>query len=53
MKNMSIQQRLTALREYMQKADLQAFIIPSSDVHQSEYPAEHWQSRQWISGFTG
>ncbi len=53
MKNMSIQQRLAALREYMQKADLQAFIIPSSDVHQSEYPAEHWQSRQWISGFTG
>ena len=32
---------------------IQAFIIPSTDPHLSEYVAPHWQSREWISGFTG
>ena len=30
-----------------------AYIIPTSDPHQSEYVAEHYKSRTWISGFTG
>ncbi|MBP8212488.1 MAG: aminopeptidase P family N-terminal domain-containing protein, partial [Saprospiraceae bacterium] len=33
--------------------NIDAIIIPSSDPHQSEYIAEHWQERVWISGFTG
>lgn len=33
--------------------NIQAFIIPSTDPHLSEYVAPHWQSREWISGFTG
>ena len=32
---------------------LSALVVPSADPHQSEYVAEHWQARQWISGFTG
>lgn len=32
---------------------MDCYIIPSSDAHQSEYVAEYWQSRAWISGFTG
>lgn len=49
----SIQERINALRDAMKKAGLSAYIIPSSDPHQSEYVAEHWKSREWISGFTG
>ena len=45
--------RLELLRSYMRKMNLQAFIIPSTDAHISEYIPEHWESRRWISGFTG
>lgn len=48
-----IKDRLNALRKLMEARGIEAFIIPSTDPHQSEYVAPHWQSRQWISGFTG
>lgn len=48
-----IHTRIDALRKYMGAKGLHAFIIPSSDAHLSEYPALHWASREWISGFTG
>ena len=48
-----IKARLAALRTWMKSKGLSAFIIPSSDPHQSEYVAPHWQCREWISGFTG
>lgn len=50
---MNINKRLTALRGFMEEKGLHAFIIPSTDSHLSEYPASHWASREWISGFTG
>ncbi len=50
---MNINQRITALRQEMRKKEITAFLIPSSDPHQSEYVAPHWQARKWISGFTG
>lgn len=37
----------------MQEKEIDAYIIPSYDPHQSEYVAKHWQARAWISGFTG
>lgn len=46
-------QRINALRAFMQNEGIQAFIIPSTDPHLSEYVAPHWKSREWISGFTG
>jgi Xaa-Pro aminopeptidase len=46
-------ERLVLLRDYMAEKNLQAFIIPSTDAHISEYIPEHWESRRWISGFTG
>jgi len=49
----SIDKRINALREAMLAASLDAYLIPSSDPHQSEYVTAHWQSRAWISGFTG
>ena len=45
--------RIAALRIEMSKKQLNAYIIPSSDPHLSEYPAKRWESRAWISGFTG
>lgn len=53
MNNKEIQLRLALLRDYMKSHNLNAFIIPSTDPHLSEYPAAHWESRVWISGFTG
>ena len=49
----TISQRLAALREEMQREHLGAFIFPSTDPHQSEYVADHWKGREWISGFNG
>lgn len=37
----------------MRREHLSAFIFPSTDAHQSEYVADHWQGRAWISGFKG
>ncbi|MBO5864998.1 MAG: aminopeptidase P family N-terminal domain-containing protein, partial [Bacteroidaceae bacterium] len=48
-----IVERLAQLRAYMQENALQAFIVVSSDAHSSEYVANHWKSREWISGFDG
>lgn len=48
-----INERVAALRKYLQRNGLSAFIFPSTDPHQGEYVPEHWQTRQWISGFDG
>ena len=45
--------RLTALRRLMAKNGVQAYLVPSSDPHQSEYVPEFWQRRRFLSGFTG
>ena len=45
--------RLAALRETMKQRGLAGWIIPSADPHLSEYLPEHWQTRSWLSGFTG
>lgn len=51
--NSTINDRIAALRAHIAQEQIQAFIIPSTDPHLSEYVAPHWQSREWISGFTG
>ncbi|MCB2291388.1 aminopeptidase P family protein [Clostridium sp. CS001] len=50
---MQIKERVESLRKLMVENNIDAYIIPSFDAHQSEYVAEHFKSRQWISGFTG
>ena len=45
--------RLANLRQFMKANGLSAFIVPSTDPHSGEYVPEHWESRKWISGFTG
>lgn len=49
----NIPERIAALREAMKQHKIDAYIIPSSDPHLSEYPADCWKAREWISGFTG
>lgn len=51
--NAIIPTRIDSLRKKMDAAGIAAVIIPQTDAHQSEYLAEHWQVRQWFSGFTG
>lgn len=53
MKSNQIPERLNAIRKFMEENKLNAFIIPSTDAHLSEYPPKYWESRKWISGFTG
>ena len=53
MQNKTIQERLEALRTWMRREQLDAFIFPSTDPHNSEYVPDHWKGREWISGFNG
>ena len=48
-----IKERLSMLRNYMKQNGMDAYIIPSSDNHQSEYVGDFFKSREFISGFTG
>ncbi len=53
MQTNEIPERLAAMRQFMEEKKLDAFIIPSTDAHLSEYPPRYWESRKWISGFSG
>jgi Xaa-Pro aminopeptidase len=46
-------ERIARIRQALQTHGLDALLVPSSDPHLSEYLPEHWQGRQWASGFTG
>lgn len=48
-----ITNRLTALRAIMIRKGISVFIAPSTDPHSGEYVPEYWETRKWISGFTG
>lgn len=48
-----IKNRIENLRKIMDENNIYAYIIPSSDFHQSEYVGDYFKSREYISGFTG
>lgn len=48
-----IRERIGRLREELKREHLSAFIFPTSDPHNSEYTADHWKGREWVSGFNG
>ena len=50
---MNINERINNLRNLMKDRGITAYIIPTYDPHQSEYLADHYKTRVWISGFTG
>ena len=51
--NTQTQLRLSTLRKWMDRNNIHAFIMPSTDPHSGEYVPERWKSREFISGFTG
>lgn len=53
MKQEQIRERLALLRQELRREHLSAYIFLTSDPHQSEYTADHWKGREWISGFNG
>ena len=48
-----VRARLVRLRDAMREHGVAAYLVPSSDPHQSEYVPDHWARREWVSGFTG
>lgn len=50
---MDIQERLTALRCKMKEKNIDIYVVPTSDFHESEYVGEHFKAREFITGFTG
>ncbi len=51
--NLKVNDRIKGLRNLMKERGIKAYIIPTYDPHQSEYIADHYKTRVWISGFTG
>lgn len=50
---MSINEKLKELRMLMEKNNIDVYIVPTADPHQSEYVADYYKTREFITGFTG
>lgn len=50
---MSTEDKLRLVREWLLAKQMDALVVPTDDPHGSEYPADHWQCRRWLTGFTG
>lgn len=50
---MSTSERLRDLRAALHRHGVDAVVVPSSDPHLSEYLPPRWESRRWLSGFSG
>ena len=48
-----VKNRVANIRQWLSNSGYNAVIVPTNDPHFSEYVAEYWKSREWISGFTG
>lgn len=53
MTNNTIKERLSSLREAMQVNQIDFYLIPTSDFHNSEYVSDYFKTRTYFSGFTG
>ncbi len=50
---MNVKQRIEKLRELMKENNIDLYVVPTSDFHQTEYVGEHFKARKFITGFTG
>lgn len=50
---MSIQERLLKLRERMRDNEIDIYIVPTADFHQTEYVGEYFKARKYITNFSG
>ena len=48
-----VKTRIEKLRELMDRNNVDFYIVPTADFHQSEYVGEHFKARKFITGFTG
>ena len=48
-----ITERLAALRKEMAARNIDIYIIPTADFHESEYVGEYFKARKYMTGFTG
>lgn len=48
-----VRERLESLRQWLAERGFAAAVVPSNDPHGSEYVAEHWTCRAWLTGFDG
>lgn len=46
-------ERLNQLRRLMEERHIDAYVIPTSDFHESEYVGDYFKCRKFITGFTG
>ncbi len=53
MSQSNAKQRVKELRKWMEEEQFDAFIVPTSDPHNSEYTPDHWKARAWFTGFDG
>lgn len=53
MENKEIQLRLAALKGAMQEADIDYYMIPTADFHNSEYVSDYFKVREYFSNFSG
>ena len=51
--NRLVAERIEALRAEMQKRNVDIYIVPTSDFHESEYVGDYFKARKFITGFTG
>lgn len=45
--------RLEKLRALMAERGIDAYVVPTSDFHESEYVGDYFKARKYMSGFTG
>ena len=50
---MKVVEKLKALRGLMEERNMDVYMIPTSDFHETEYVGEHFKARAYMSGFTG
>ena len=46
-------ERLEKLRKSMAERKIDAYVVPTSDFHESEYVGEYFKCRKFLTGFTG
>lgn len=50
---MTVNEKIIRVRELMSQRGLDAYLVLTGDPHGSEYPAEYWKTREFLSGFNG
>ena len=46
-------ERILKLQEKMQELNIDMYLVPTADFHQSEYVGDYFKARKWLSGFSG